>query len=145
MFCKSISFPPAEWNTSVLVKMAKTFSNNIHSFFSSLFNKLLTTQILIYWFSFSDNVFVDFPDQLSHLEAMLMRLSTDLLKVSFLINATNPVKAQLFRDSTDRLINPKSSSLLFLHSGEEGQGSFAGWGVETSHEQPAPERGVAVG
>ncbi|TTK94548.1 Signal-induced proliferation-associated 1-like protein 3 [Bagarius yarrelli] len=27
-----------------------------------------------------DNVFLDFPDQLSHLEAMLMRLSTDLLK-----------------------------------------------------------------
>ncbi|KAK3555381.1 hypothetical protein QTP86_015666 [Hemibagrus guttatus] len=27
-----------------------------------------------------DNVFIDFPDQLSHLEAMLMRLSTDLLK-----------------------------------------------------------------
>ncbi|XP_026796806.3 signal-induced proliferation-associated 1-like protein 3 isoform X4 [Pangasianodon hypophthalmus] len=27
-----------------------------------------------------DNVFTDFPDQLSHLEAVLMRLSTDLLK-----------------------------------------------------------------
>ncbi|GAA6094447.1 uncharacterized protein LOC113638555 isoform X1 [Tachysurus ichikawai] len=27
-----------------------------------------------------DNVFIDFPDHLSHLEAMLMRLSTDLLK-----------------------------------------------------------------
>jgi len=30
---------------------------------------------------FSSDVFIEFPDQLSHLEGMLRRLSCDLLKV----------------------------------------------------------------
>lgn len=64
-----------------------------------------------------------------------------------LINATDNVRAQLCWESAGNSAHQPHVLLSFLFSrlGEEGQGGFAGWVAETSHEQPAPERGIADG